>query len=57
MATRKGKLLSNEADIVASIDEELVNDSDSDTDCVLEISSSEESDDENNISDSGPALV
>jgi hypothetical protein len=38
---------------VASVDEELVNDSDSDTDCVLEISSSDESDDENDISDSG----
>jgi hypothetical protein len=39
---------------VASIDEELVNDSDSDADCVPEISSSEDSDDENHISDSGP---
>jgi hypothetical protein len=39
---------------VASIDQELANDSDSDTDCVPEISSSEESDDENDISDSGP---
>jgi hypothetical protein len=39
---------------VASIDEELVNDSDSDEDCVLQISSIEESDDENNISDLGP---
>jgi hypothetical protein len=38
---------------VASIDEELANDSDSDEDCVPEISSSEESDDENDISDSG----
>jgi hypothetical protein len=38
---------------VASIDEELVNDSDSDKDCVLQISSSEDSDDENDISDSG----
>jgi hypothetical protein len=39
---------------VASIDEELANDSDSDTDCVPEISSSEESDDKNDISDLGP---
>jgi hypothetical protein len=39
---------------VASIDEEIVNDSDSDADCVPEISSSEESDDENDVSDSGP---
>ena len=39
---------------MATIDEELVNDSDSDADCVPEISSSEESDDENDISDSGP---
>jgi hypothetical protein len=39
---------------VASIDEELANDSDSDAHCVLEISSSEESDDENDISDFGP---
>jgi hypothetical protein len=31
-----------------------VNDSDSDEDCVLQILSSEESDDENDISDSGP---
>jgi hypothetical protein len=38
MATRKRKLLRTEADIVASIDEELANDSD----------------DENDISDSGP---
>jgi hypothetical protein len=38
---------------VATIDEELVNDSDSDADCVPEISSSEESDDEKDISDSG----
>jgi hypothetical protein len=38
---------------VASIDEELVNDSDSYADYILEISSSEESDNENNISDSG----
>jgi hypothetical protein len=38
---------------MASIDEELLNDSDSDKDCVPEISSSEESDDENDISDSG----
>jgi hypothetical protein len=38
---------------VASIDEEIVNDSDSDADCVPEISSSEYSDDEN-IWDSGP---
>jgi hypothetical protein len=38
---------------VASIDEELVNDSDSDADCVPEIWSSEESDDENGISDLG----
>jgi hypothetical protein len=37
---------------VASIDEELANDSDSDADCVPEISSSGESD-ENDISDSG----
>jgi hypothetical protein len=39
---------------VASIEEELANDSDSDEDCVPEISSSEESDDENDISHSGP---
>ena len=39
---------------MASVDEELVNDSDSDADCVPEISSSEKSDDENDISDSGP---
>ena len=39
---------------MASIDEELANDSDSDEDCVPEISSTEESDDENDISDSGP---
>jgi hypothetical protein len=39
---------------VASIDEELVNDSDSDEDCVPQISSSKESDDENDISDLGP---
>jgi hypothetical protein len=38
---------------VASIDEELVNDSISDEDCVPQISSSEESHDENYISDSG----
>jgi hypothetical protein len=38
---------------VVSVDEELVNDSDSDADCVPEISSSEESDDEKDISDSG----
>jgi hypothetical protein len=38
---------------VASIDEELANDRDTDADCVPEISSSEESDDENNILDSG----
>jgi hypothetical protein len=38
---------------VASIDEELVNDSDSDEECVPEISSSENSDDENNISHPG----
>jgi hypothetical protein len=53
MATRKRKLLRTEADIVASIDEELANDSDSDADCMLEISSSEESADENDVSDSG----
>jgi hypothetical protein len=53
MATRKGKLLRTEAYTVASIDEELANDSDSDKDCVPEILSSEGSDDENNISDSG----
>jgi hypothetical protein len=39
---------------VASIDEELVNDSDSDADCVPQISSNEDSDDENDILDSGP---
>jgi hypothetical protein len=39
---------------VASVDEELVNDSDSDEDCVPQISSIEESDDENDISDSDP---
>jgi hypothetical protein len=38
---------------VAFIDEELVNDSDSYANYVLEISSSEDSDDENDISDSG----
>jgi hypothetical protein len=38
---------------VDSIDEELANDSDSDADCVPEILSSKESDDENDISDSG----
>jgi hypothetical protein len=38
---------------VASVDEKLANDSDSDEDCVLEISNSAESDDENDISDSG----
>jgi hypothetical protein len=54
MASRKRKLLRNEANIVAPIDEELANDSDSDTDCVPEISSSEESADENDVSDSGP---
>jgi hypothetical protein len=54
MGTKKRKVLRTEADIVASIDEELANDSDSDTDWVPEISSSEESDDENDISDSGP---
>jgi hypothetical protein len=54
MGTKKRKVLRTEADIVASIDEEFVNDSDSDADCVLEISSSEECDDENDISDSGP---
>jgi hypothetical protein len=53
MATRKRKVLRTEADIVASIDEELANDGDSDADCVLEISSIEESGDENDISDSG----
>jgi hypothetical protein len=53
MATRKRKLLRTEADIVASIDEELANDSDSDAHCMLEISSSEESADKNDISDSG----
>jgi hypothetical protein len=50
MATRKRKLLRTEADIVASIDEELANESDSDADCVPEISSSEESEDENDVS-------
>jgi hypothetical protein len=54
MATRKRKLLRTEADIVASIDKKLANDSDSDTDCVLEISNSEDSADNNDISDSGP---
>jgi hypothetical protein len=54
MATRKRKVLRTEADIVASIDEELANDSDSDADCVPEILSSEECDDENDISDLGP---
>jgi hypothetical protein len=39
---------------VACIDEELANDSDSDEDCVPEISNIEESDDENDISDSSP---
>jgi hypothetical protein len=53
MATRKRKFLRTEADIVASIDEELANDSDSDADCVPKISSSEETDDENDISYSG----
>jgi hypothetical protein len=53
MATRQRRLLKTEADIVASIDEELANDSDSDEDCVPEISSSEDSDDEKDISDSG----
>jgi hypothetical protein len=38
-----------------SIDKELVNDSDSDEDCAPQISSSEESNDENDISDSGPS--
>jgi hypothetical protein len=55
MATRKRKLLRTEADVVASVDEELANDSDSDADCVPEISSSEESVDENEISGSRPA--
>jgi hypothetical protein len=55
MVTRKRKVLRTEADIVASIDEELANNSDSDTDCVPEISSSEESDG-NDISDSGPSV-
>jgi hypothetical protein len=54
MASRKRKVLRTEADIMASIDEELANDSDSNAHCVPEISSSEESDDENDISDSGP---
>jgi hypothetical protein len=54
MATRKRKMLRTEADRVASIDEELANDSNSDVDCVPEISNSEDSDDENDISDSGP---
>jgi hypothetical protein len=53
MATRKRKVLRTETD-VASIHEELANDSDSDADFVPEISSSEESDDENDISGSGP---
>jgi hypothetical protein len=53
MATRKEHCLELKR-IVASIDEELVNDSDSDADCVPEIASSEESDDENDISDLGP---
>jgi hypothetical protein len=54
MATRKRKVLRTEAGTVATIDEELANDSDSDADRVREISSSEESDDENDIADSGP---
>jgi hypothetical protein len=53
MATRNRKLLRTEADIVASIDEELANDRNSDADCMPEISSSEESADENDISDLG----
>jgi hypothetical protein len=53
MATRKRKVLRTEAGIVASIEEVLANDSDSDADCVPEILSSEESDDENDISDLG----
>jgi hypothetical protein len=54
MATRKRKLLRTAADIVASIDEELVNDSDSDADGVPEILGNEESANENNISYLGP---
>jgi hypothetical protein len=46
-------MVRTEANIVASMHEELANDSDSDADCVPEISSSEESDDVNNILDSG----
>jgi hypothetical protein len=57
VASRKRKLLRTEADVVASNGEELTNDSDSHVDCVLEISSSEECADENDVSDSGPALV
>jgi hypothetical protein len=53
MATRERRLFRTEADIGSYIDEELANDSDSDADCVPEISSTEESDDEN-ISDLGP---
>jgi hypothetical protein len=41
MATRKRKVLRTEADIEASVGEELANDSDSDADCVPEISNSE----------------
>jgi hypothetical protein len=54
MVTRKRKLLRTEANIVASIDEELANESDSDADCVPEISISEERADENDVSDWGP---
>ena len=53
MGTRKRKLLRTEAVIVASIDEELVNHSHSDADCVPEILSSEDITDENDLSDSG----
>jgi hypothetical protein len=51
MATRKRKLLRTAADIVASVDEGLANDSDSDADCLPELSSCEESADKNNILD------
>jgi hypothetical protein len=54
MATTKKKLLRTQAEIMASTDEELVNDSESDTDCVPEILSCEDSADKNNISDLGP---
>jgi hypothetical protein len=59
VAGRKRKLLRTEADVVASIDEEVANDSDSDADCVPEISNSEESADKNDILYSylGPSIV